>query len=153
KTEENILIKTKLLSAIANVISVLFQYDDWEVALAKSFNIVGEPVSVDRVYYFENYFDPETNKGFSNQKLEWTTDKANPQINYPELQNLPIDIIADFILALREKKPFQAIVTQTKDSNAKEILVSQELTSILVLPIYLQDLFYGFIGLDDCKKE
>src|SRR5690606_10914229 len=75
KSEENIIIKTKLLSAIAKVISILFQYDDWEVALAKSFNIVGEAVSVDRVYYFENYFDPDTKKGFSNQKMEWAAER------------------------------------------------------------------------------
>jgi PAS domain S-box-containing protein len=36
KVEENILIKSKLLSAITEVIGILFQYDDWEVALEKS---------------------------------------------------------------------------------------------------------------------
>src|SRR5690554_1176309 len=88
KSEENIIIKTKLLSAIANVISVLFQYDDWEIALANSFNIVGEAIAVDRVYYFENYFDLETNKGYANQKLEWTAYKADPQLNNPDRKSV-----------------------------------------------------------------
>ena len=153
KSEENIIIKTKLLSAIANVISVLFQYDDWEIALANSFNIVGEAIAVDRVYYFENYFDLETNKGYANQKLEWTAYKADPQLNNPELQNLPFEVIADFIVPLREMKPFKAIVSQMPESNTKDILLSQEIKSILVLPIFLQDSFYGFIGFDDCRKE
>jgi len=153
KSEENIIIKTKLLSAIAKVISILFQYDDWGVALAKSFNIVGEAISVDRVYYFENYFDPDTKKGFSNQKMEWAAERAEAQMNNPELQDLPFEMIADFIVPLQDKKPFKAIVSQMAESNTKDILLSQEIKSILVLPIYIRDAFYGFIGFDDCRKE
>src|SRR5690606_36576669 len=89
KSEENILIKTRLLSAIAEVIGTLFQYDNWEDALDASFGIVGRAISVDRVYYFENYFDPHTNEGFANQKLEWTASSARAQLDNPELQNLP----------------------------------------------------------------
>src|SRR5690554_2682697 len=153
KSEENIIIKTKLLSAIAKVISILFQYDDWGVALAKSFNIVGEAISVDRVYYFENYFDPDTKKGFSNQKMEWAAERAEAQMNNPELQDLPFEMIADFIVPLQDRKPFKAIVSQMAESNTKDILLSQEIKSILVLPIYIRDAFYGFIGFDDCRKE
>src|SRR5690606_2912553 len=35
----------------------------------------------------------------------------------------------------------------------KELLVAQDIKSILVLPIILKGHFYGFIGFDDCKKE
>src|SRR5690606_2898883 len=88
QSEENILIKTSLLSAIAEVISTLFQYDKWEDALDASFGIVGKAISVDRVYYFENYFDPLTEEGFANQKLEWTASTARAQLDNPELQEL-----------------------------------------------------------------
>src|SRR5690606_22528949 len=86
KTEENILVKSKLLSAIAEVISILFKYDNWELALDKSFGRVGEAVAVDRVYYFQNSFDPVTGDGFANQRLEWAKNTTTPQINNPDLQ-------------------------------------------------------------------
>jgi PAS domain S-box-containing protein len=40
-----------------------------------------------------------------------------------------------------------------EDTMTKELLVAQEIQSILVLPIFLKGYFYGFIGFDDCKKE
>jgi PAS domain S-box-containing protein len=153
KSEENILIKTKLLSAIAEVISTLFQYENWEDALDASFGIVGKAISVDRVYYFENYVDPLTHEGFANQRLEWTAVSAHAQLDNPELQNLPFNIIDDFIVPLRNNQPFTAIVSEMEDTMTKELLVAQEIQSILVLPIFLKGYFYGFIGFDDCKKE
>ena len=153
KSEENILIKTKLLSAIAEVISTLFQYDRWEDALDASFGIVGKAISVDRVYYFENYFDPHTQEGFANQKLEWTAASACSQLDNPELQDLPFSVIDDFIVPLRNNQPFSGIVSEMEGSVTKELLVAQDIKSILVLPIFLKGSFYGFIGFDDCKQE
>jgi len=153
KSEENILVKTKLLSAIAEVISTLFQYDNWEDALDASFGIVGKAISVDRVYYFENYFDPVTREGFANQRLEWTAGTAHAQLDNPELQNLPFHLIEDFIVPLRNNQPFTAIVSEMEATVTKELLVAQDIKSILVLPIILKGHFYGFIGFDDCKKE
>lgn len=153
KAEEDILIKSTLLSAIAEVTSTLFQYDDWEIALDNSFGIVGEAVSVDRVYYFENYFIQKTGEGFASQRIEWTKNTTTSQINNPELQNLPFDMIGDFIGPLSENQPFKAIVSQMPESRTKDILKEQDIQSVLVLPICIKNHFYGFIGFDDCTKE
>lgn len=153
RSEENILIKTKLLSAIAAVISTLFQYENWEDALDASFGIVGNAIKVDRVYYFEIYFDPKTHEGFANQKLEWTARSAHAQLDNPDLQNLPFTLIEDFIEPLSRNRPFKAIISQMPDGATKDILIAQDIKSILVLPIFLKGTFYGFIGFDDCKQE
>src|SRR5690606_19509736 len=121
KIEENMLFKTGLLSAIAEVISTLFQYDDWEVALERCLGIVGEAVSVDRVYYFENFFDPKTGEGFSSQRLEWTKITACSQIHNSALKMLPFDKHADFYGLLGKNKPFKAIVSQMKNGRTKNM--------------------------------
>src|SRR5690606_2963691 len=135
KVEENNMVKTKLLSAIAEVISTLFQYDDWEVALDKSFGIVGEAVSVDRVYYFENYDDPHTGESFTNHRLEWSRNTTTPQINNPDLQGIPMGLFGDFVEPLQKNQPFKAIISQMKEGQTKDLLQSQDILSILVLPI------------------
>lgn len=153
KTEENILIKSRLLSAIAEVISILFKYDDWEWALDKSFGIVGEAVAVDRVYYFQNSFEPLTGEAFASQRLEWTKNTMTPQINNPDLQHIPFRSIAEFVAPLSKKQSFKAIVGQMEDNNTKKVLVAQDIKSIMALPIYIKDYFYGFVGFDDCSHE
>lgn len=153
RAEESILYKAQLLTAIAEVISTLFQYDDWELALDKSFNVVGKTISVERVYYFENYFDPNTGEGFANQKIEWSATKSHAQLDNPELQDLPFELISEFIVPLSQRKPFKAIVRHMKESGTKELLVTQDIKSILVLPIFIKDHFHGFIGFDDCENE
>src|SRR5690606_12677792 len=115
KVEENIMVKTKLLSAITEVISTLFQYDDWEVALDKSFGIVGEAVDVDRVYYFENYYDPVTGEGVTSHRLEWSRNTALPQIANPDLQEVPFELFSDFVRPLKKNKPFSAIIREMED--------------------------------------
>jgi PAS domain S-box-containing protein len=105
------------------------------------------------VYYFENFTDPKTGKGFSNQKMEWTKSSATTQINNAELQNLPFELIEDFITPLSKKDSFKAIVSHLPDCKTKEMLMAQDIQSVLVLPIFINNYFYGFIGFDDCSKE
>src|SRR5690606_21388036 len=45
------------------------------------------------------------------------------------------------------------IVSEMGESVTKELLVAQDIKSILVLPIFLKGYFHGFIGFDDCKQE
>lgn len=153
KVEENIMVKTKLLSAITEVISTLFQYDDWEVALDKSFGIVGEAVDVDRVYYFENYYDPVTGEGVTSHRLEWSRNTALPQIANPDLQEVPFELFSDFVRPLKKNKPFSAIIREMEDGKTKDLLQSQDILSILVLPICIKNRFMGFVGFDDCTRE
>ena len=143
--------KSRLLAAIAAVDSNLLQHNDWFNALEKSFSIVGEAVDVDRAYYFENYTDIKTGEKFSSQKLEWNSGNFAPQINNPKLQYVAHQTIQEMMAPLVEGQPFTAVTNNLADSEFRTGLIEQNILSIMILPVFVKNKFYGYIGFDDCR--
>ncbi len=140
------------LIAINALNSALLQFDQWEKALNEAFAIIGDALKVDRVYYFENHLN-EAGQEVTSQRFEWSGNSAEPQIDNPEMQNLPHETIAELIEPLKKNIPFQAIVSRLPETSFREILVDQDVRSILVLPVFVKNRFYAFIGFDDCRNE
>jgi len=74
-------------------------------------------------------------------------------INNPDLQNVPLELFDIFVSPLLVNKPFEAIISELKDSETKTLLQSQDIKSIFVLPIIYNKSLNGFIGFDDCTSE
>ena len=131
----------------------LLNYDDWFKIIEKVFAKVGQCIKVDRVYYFQNSLNEKTRELETNQRLEWSSEKVHSQINNPKLQSIPFSDIQDFLEPLTSNKQFRAIVSEMQDTKTKKLLLEQDIKAILVLPIFINTSFWGFIGLDDCHSE
>lgn len=145
--------KNIFLSSITNVISELIHADDWYESLNKVFQITGNTIDVDRIYYFEMEESNEGEPKTCSQKIEWTKDGIEPQIENPELKNVPIEAFTDFFNPLMEGKLISAITSQLPEGNLKENITSQDIKSFLVLPLFINNAFHGFVGFDDCMAE
>jgi PAS domain S-box-containing protein len=142
-----------LFEAIARGSVALSASTDLMTTLDEVFGLVGTATGVDRVYYFENHTDPATGELLSSQRIEWAQDRVEPFIDSPELQNLPMSIFREFFDPLEIGEPLNLIVRLIEDDNLKALLSGQQIKSILVLPIYAEGNFHGFIGFDDCTRE
>ncbi len=120
-------------------------------ALSNGIAMLGNATQVDRVYYWENHC--EDGKWFTSQKFEWCLDGITQQIDNPDLQDIPFDQVGDFIQVLAKNKPFISHIREMEDSKTKEVLQSQGILSIIVLPVFVGDEFRGFIGFDSCRCE
>ncbi|WP_114751012.1 PAS domain S-box protein [Pleomorphovibrio marinus] len=146
--------KTEYLFALANIIENLLAKEDWFKALESCFEIAGKATKVDRVYYFEKHTDPDNPvKHLYSQRFEWNSGDFPSQMDNPELQNVPIELLVEFETPLSKGSPFQAIVSSLPSSQFKSTLESQNIKSILCLPIFLRNTYHGLIGFDDCKEE
>ncbi len=153
KADEKIRRKTEQLDIIAEMSTELLSYSDWFKVIEKVFAKVGQCVEADRVYYFENSFNEETRELETNQRLEWSNEKVYSHINNPKLQGIPFSVIQDFVEPLTRKEQFVAIVNEMQDTETKRLLLEQGVKSILALPIFIDQTFWGFIGFDDCHSE
>lgn len=142
-----------LLQINFEIISHFLNYSDWNYALGNIFELVGRNIDVDRIYYFENHIDSKTAEEVTSQRFEWVKNGIAPMIDNPELQNVPIAFVEDFMKPLKKNKPFEAIISELPEGNSKQLLSSQGILSILVLPIYIDNILFGFIGFDDCTSE
>ncbi|SHM77692.1 PAS domain S-box-containing protein [Cyclobacterium lianum] len=152
--EQELAGRNELLSAISKVIGTFLQEEDWYTALEGVFEITGTVAQVDRVYYFENHQDPQSGVEVCSQRFEWTNGHTSPQIDNPDLQNLPLAHFPEFFEPLRQGKASQIITSSLPEKSAlKPVLAEQGIKSCLVLPIEIDKALFGFIGFDDCNSE
>lgn len=145
--------KELMLQAISKATDELLSNGNLYEAISNSLEIIGKSVNVDRVYFFENSIDEEGNL-LASQRYEWSSELAVPQINNPNLQNIPMEEFGDFSVQLGDGLPFIAIIRELPEDNpTRQFLENQHIRSILTLPIFNEEKFWGFIGYDECKSD
>ncbi|MCK4639665.1 MAG: response regulator, partial [Bacteroidales bacterium] len=113
---------------------------------------LGEASEVSRVYIFKNNI--YNNRITTSQKFEWVAKNIKPEIDNPELQDFPIldGGFERWVDEFSKGNPIYGLVKDFPESE-QEILSSQYILSIVVVPIFVDKLGWGFIGFDDCKTQ
>ncbi|MFW5741210.1 MAG: ATP-binding protein, partial [Myxococcota bacterium] len=133
---------------IADITSLAVQADDLERLQEQCVAKLGEVAGVSRVYVFEHH---EALNAMSNT-YEWCAPGIEPQKD--ELQNVPGSAIPWWVETLRRGDLIcYSDIEQIPDEGTKEILRPQDIQSILVVPLFVDGRYYGFLGLDDCAKH
>ena len=138
---------------ISKAINELIQYDNIYEGISKGIKIIGQTVKADRTYFFENTFDNENMIYTVRQRIEWSNGKLTPLIKNPDLKHIEYENIKGVILPLLEKKSLNVMTKDCNQDDLKQILVDQDIKSIYITPIFIEDVFWGFIGFDDCTND
>lgn len=150
-SENQLKVKDTILSAVAKSTDILLESMDYVSAIAKCFELLGVATNVDRVYLFENSYD-EQGHAYTSQRIEWNSGASTPQIDNPELQQVPFEEIESFIKPLKNNEAYYGKVSDF-DEDVKMILEAQGVLSLIVMPVFINNVFWGFVGLDECKYE
>lgn len=150
KAKQMLMKREEILSAVANATSHLATDTDIDRAVNRAMEYIGKALGVDRVYIFEQHQYSATGNPLVSQRYEWCAPHVEAQIDNPILQNIPYTEISPFIVPLLQKQPFEALVNDIEDASLKALLASQQIISILVLPVFIKEQFWGFVGFDDC---
>ena len=131
----------------------LFRDKSFSMAVHRVLEDLGAATGVDRVYIFENHRDP-TRRVLTSQRYEWVAAGISPQLANPDLQNLPIKE-AGFGRWLASLQKNQVVKGHIKDFPEIErgLLEAQGILSVLIVPIFMGDDLWGFIGFDETKWE
>lgn len=147
--EEEINRKEHMLMALAKATNELLSNTNVLEAVERSICWLGESTGVDRTYSFVAFRrDGEVRV---RQRHEWTAPGIPPEIDNEQLQDSPTFI--DFEAPEHFKKPWEAIVSQLPEGELKEVLSMQGIRTILLIPVYLHNNLWGFVGFDDCTLE
>ncbi|NVO01298.1 MAG: PAS domain S-box protein [Bacteroidetes bacterium] len=140
KLNHNLLQQTLLADISQNLNSL----NKIEQKLNDTIELLGKHTNVSRVYIFEDEADGLT----TNNTFEWCNESISPQIE--ELQGIPYEAIPSWKKILNENgKVFSTNIKELPD-DLYQILEPQGIKSILVLPLYVKEKFYGFMGFDEC---
>jgi PAS domain S-box-containing protein len=151
QVEQSLLLKDKLLSAVAEATNELVKNLDFNEAIVNAFDKLGSAIDVSRIVFFETKFDNQKNHEYFCYKHEWVSDPIYIQIDHPVLKH----IIADdnpFGMSTKQKPP---IIHYFKGSQGKikKRLEGHQLKSVILFPINIDDKTMGYVGFDECKTE
>ena len=145
--------KKKMLSAIASASQELLDNKRLDDALLFGLKEIGTSINADHVYIYENSIDFETGIPRCTRTLEWAPIDANNSLDYGERTTYRLDEIQEIIMPLIDNHPLNAFTRELPNSPIKSILETRGVMSLLILPIYTNDVFWGFIGFDDFHDE
>lgn len=114
---------------------------------------LGSVTNVSRVYIFENVCS-NNNTLMMRQRYEWVAAGITRQLDNPELQNLPYQTggFARWERRLREGDVIYGEV-ETFPASEHTLLEAQDIRSIAVVPIFVGQQWWGFIGFDNCHHS
>jgi PAS domain S-box-containing protein len=106
-------------------------------------------VNADRAYIFE--YDWE--KQICNNTFEWCAPNISHQID--NLQEVPLSMIPEWVSAHKNKQlvTVSKVSDLPKNSSLRELLESQEIVSMIAIPLIANDQCFGFVGFDSVLKE
>ena len=144
--------RDKHLDTINKIAAILLKsgIDEFEKDLKLCMSMIAEAIEVDRVYISENY--EKDGKLFTTQLYEWSGG-AEPQQDTVYTVDVPYDEkLPGWKAVLSQGKCINRVVRNMSGDEQAQ-LASQGINSILILPVFMSDKFWGFIGFDDCHRE
>jgi len=119
--------------------------------LPESLANVGKELGADRVYVFENVRDPD-GRLWMNLTSEWLRDGIRGLFEAPGTKLHPYS--PDFtrwIEVLGDRQVLASSVAQLPESE-RRVLAAEKTASIVAVPIFLDDGWWGYLGADDCSR-
>lgn len=141
-----------ILSAVASFAQRLVRAPHWRDAVPEALRSLGEATQVSRAYLFERIDTDDV--ATVRQRFEWTAPDIEPQIDNPDLQRLPMRAagFARWDDAFRHGEPIQGRVADFPGSE-RALLEAQGIASLIVVPVTVDEGWWGFIGFDHCVDE
>ena len=152
RAEEQLCTRERFLECLAEVSQILLGTEALAQALPQVLHCLGETAEVSRVYLFENHLSPG-GELLCSQRYEWCAPGVEPQIDNPALQNFPwiASGFARWVEVLGQGGVIAGAIAGFPESE-RAVLGSQDIRSILVIPLFVSDAWYGFIGFDACDR-
>ena len=144
--------RDRILEATAVAANVMLTDDDFDSAVNRALQIVGEGLEVDRVSLWQ-YFDAPVPQGnaYTEGLYEWTAEDIPVQIEHPELARISDEGVEFIIETLRAGRIFGGVVEELPEP-FRSIQLKAQVKSIYNVPFFVSNSFWGFISFDDCHK-
>jgi signal transduction histidine kinase/CheY-like chemotaxis protein len=142
----------KLHDLIINFSTILAQarVEGVDDAVNTTLSRLGEYAEVDRVYIFEHVDEGN----FTNNTFEWCGEGIQPEIE--NLQGIPYEFVPRWKEKFdRNEYVYIPLISEIAPEYTveKQILEPQGIISLLAIPMFYGDKFFGFIGFDSVKRQ
>lgn len=144
QAEEKLKNSLKQQTLLSDISQNLIWLDDFNSKINKTLELIGKQTDVSRVYIFEDNIEgTETRNTF-----EWCNTDITAQIQ--DLQHVIYEIIPSWKSILNTEGKIFSTNIKELPKDLFDILEPQEIKSVLIFPLFVQNRFFGCIGFDEC---
>ncbi len=142
-----------ILQAVGFASEKLLRAENWEQDVQQVLARLGAAASASRVYIFECHSAADGTV-LTSQRFEWAAPGIAPQIDNPDLQNLPLGEagFSRWETVLSAGGTIHGLVRDFPPAE-QDILSPQNILSLVVVPVFVENAWWGFIGFDECATE
>ncbi|NJK41921.1 MAG: EAL domain-containing protein, partial [Acaryochloridaceae cyanobacterium SU_2_1] len=145
--------RDRLLQSVAEATTQLLE-NSGETAINLALAILGEAAGADRIAICKNHPHTETGHVASSMKFEWTRDSIEAIRHRPHRQEQCYSLphLKRWYHMLTDEMAIRSLAQDLPEVE-RAVLAQDNILAILVVPIVVNDLFWGFIELDNCTRE
>ena len=146
--------KDDLLQGIAEATKSLISNRDINTGFNSALRILGIAANVDRVYIYKHEMIEETEEHYAKLLFEWSAESAIAQIEDPALQKLSYSRFAalNFYENFSRGNSLKFIIKDLP-TDAKSAFIDESIKSLILVPIMVDDSYWGFVGFDDLSED
>lgn len=153
-SDQNLRRREAILESVSVAAERLFRGHTFAESVRLVMKDLGEATGVDRVHIFENKIEPRFDDLVSSEVYEWVAEGIPPMVRNPlfkvmHFREAGLQRWADL---LGRNEILKAHVRELPDAERIR-LETQGLQTILIVPIFVGDDWWGFIGFDEVKWE
>ncbi|MCL2130811.1 MAG: GAF domain-containing protein [Treponema sp.] len=144
--------RNQLFTSVNTAVTLLLQadVDQFESALWRSMGVLAKAVDADRVRLWRNY--SKDGKLYCTQLYEWSEGAQPSQGTKIAIETSYDRDIPGWEAKLVNNECINCIVREMSDIERKRF-VPQGILSLLIVPVFLHNQFWGFVGFNDCHNE
>lgn len=120
-------------------------------SINKSIEYLGTAAGVERVYIYKNVYDESLKELVAKREFKWRKENSRAFNNNFEIISYENEL-KEWYQYLANQKSVYGVVKKI-DTKIKNVLTRLGIKSFLLVPIYVENIFWGFIGLDDATNE
>ncbi len=147
RAEENLKKRLKYEQLLYKISSLAVNYKKIDAFLNECLALMGETLEVSRIYIFEY----RQNTDIMDNTYEWVAPGIRPEKE--NLQGIDSATIFWWTQILKGNRIINfSDIEEITDKGTKEVLRAQNIKSILAVPLFIDNIFWGFWGFDDCLE-
>lgn len=151
ESQEALRLRERFLGALSQAAFALLEAEE-TIPYQAFVDRIGPPSTADRAYVFLNHAGPNGDLRMR-QLAEWCAEGVVPQIENPQRQDLSYaEWMPEGKDALARGDSICGSVRNLAEKE-REILEAQDIRAVLIIPFFVDEAFYGFIGFDNCRSD
>jgi signal transduction histidine kinase/CheY-like chemotaxis protein/methyl-accepting chemotaxis protein len=143
--------KDLLLQAVAAATYELISNNHLEEAMGEAIRLLGFKLQVDGVNLYKNEPVAENSIVYTGQLLQWNNKSNEIKYSVPEFQH--ISFIGEAMTTLSKNEIFHGFTKNLQNPGFKQSFEKRQIKSVVAIPIFVMDKFWGFVGFFDCTQE